>query len=112
MTPLVDGLEVPLANGLRAKLGLVVGGLVASGLRRGLGPIRLDVRRSPEALMVEVEYVGGTGVRARSPTGQMIDARDLFVVRRLSDRWGVLPGGHGVWLELRRERSASSRNGA
>lgn len=67
-------------------------------------PVRLEVSVGRERVFIAVED-GGNGFRAepRTPSSPDLGGWGLYLVDRVSDRWGV--DGHGrtrVWLELLR----------
>ena len=83
---------------------LVTNSLLHAELGDG-GWIDLTVRLGSQAVRVEVEDSGsGFGPRRHElPPPERVDGRGLYLVRELSDRCGVAPGGTSrVWFELDR----------
>lgn len=84
---------------------LLVSELVTNSIRHaGLArtdQIRLRVAAAPERVHVEV-VDGGRGLSAQPsvPTPQATSGWGLFLVGKIASRWGVMPGGRGVWFDL------------
>jgi anti-sigma regulatory factor (Ser/Thr protein kinase) len=91
-------------------LRLLVSELVTNSVRHaGLGEaqtIELKVKLLPEAVRVEVNDQGtGFQPTPRSAQGDDQSGWGLYLVSRLSDRWGVTSDGvTRVWFELDRNR--------
>jgi anti-sigma regulatory factor (Ser/Thr protein kinase) len=92
-------------------LRLLVSELVTNSVRHaGLGEaqtIELKVRLLPDTVRVEVNDQG-TGFQPTPRSAQSEDQSGwgLYLVSRLSDRWGVTSDGvTRVWFELDRDRS-------
>ena len=94
----LDGLFVPVQNGLRAKLGLLVSELVLSALKLEAQSIHLDVAQSAHGLRVEVRNREGPSSTSARGEGASEGRWAVFLVRRLADRWGG--DRHGMWFEL------------
>ena len=101
----LDELAAALPSKVLEDLRLIVTELVAnsvkhSGLRQGES-IALRVQASPERVHVEVaDVAGGFSPVARHP-GVFSDSGGwgLYLLDRLADRWGKVPGD-GVWAEV------------
>lgn len=99
VAPLVD--DVTLLN-----LRLLVSELVTNAVRHvppeDAASIRLEVRRSADAVRVEVSDEG-PGFVPRPPTAlqERVSGWGLNILARVADRWGVEnDGGARVWFEI------------
>ena len=98
-----------LTDGLRARLELVVSELVSNAVQHGAlaehAPIELRLTIEESRCRVEVDDPGlgfGSGERRPSPGVEAERGRGLFLVARLSSRWGVdrVRQKTRVWAEL------------
>lgn len=91
----------------RGTLCLLVSELVTNSVRHAAAaaqPVALAVRIAPETIRVEV-HDGGSGFHPGTPAPRGADAGfggyGLFLVERMSSRWGVDTNrGTRVWFEL------------
>ncbi|MEU4097485.1 SpoIIE family protein phosphatase [Streptomyces sp. NPDC026673] len=79
---------------------LIVSELVTNAIRHGAGPIRLRLIQH-QVLTCEVFDSGGCHPRLRHARTVDENGRGLFMVARLSRRWGFrsAPGGKLVWVD-------------
>jgi len=100
----LDGLSSALPSKVLEDLQLIVTELVAnsvkhSGLQEG-DPIALRVQAFPDRVHVEVaDAAGGFSPVARPGLIREPGGWGLYLVDRLADRWGQVPGD-GVWAEV------------
>jgi anti-sigma regulatory factor (Ser/Thr protein kinase) len=107
----VAGCNGQLPPAVRSDVLLLVTELVANAVRHGgVGPdqsLRVELRRWPRRLRVEVVDPGGhfAQVRSRSSTDEP-GGWGLVLVERIAARWGVGHGESGtrVWFEVEFER--------
>jgi anti-sigma regulatory factor (Ser/Thr protein kinase) len=99
-----DG-QLPAA--VRDDVLLLVTELVANAVRHaGVGPdqyLRIELRRWPRRIRVEVADPGGPFARVRPrPISDEAGGWGLVLVERIAARWGVGPGAPGtcVWFEV------------
>ncbi|MFF7216626.1 SpoIIE family protein phosphatase [Streptomyces sp. NPDC008238] len=88
-------------DGLGPATELLVSELVTNAVRHGAGPVGLRLIRH-QALTCEVSDTGACAPRLRSARGTDENGRGLFLVGRLSRRWGSRAAARGkvVWAEL------------
>jgi anti-sigma regulatory factor (Ser/Thr protein kinase) len=82
-------------------LRLIVSELVTNSLKHSCQDVvTVAVQVSAATVRVEVSDPGG-GFAARVAPGRedQISGWGLFLVQRVSDRWGMIPGD-GVWAEI------------
>jgi anti-sigma regulatory factor (Ser/Thr protein kinase) len=102
LMPLDDRLEPAQLDDIR----LLVSELVTNSVRHSggsaNGAVGLDIRVAPDRVRVEVTDPGdGFEPRPRAPGQSEGSGWGLFLVDRLSDRWGVSRRGKSkVWFEM------------
>jgi anti-sigma regulatory factor (Ser/Thr protein kinase) len=94
--------------GLRDDILLLVTELMTNAvLHAGVGPdqsLRVELRRSPLRVRVEVTHPGGGFHYDRmDPSPDTVGGWGLVMVDRIADRWGIDNGADStcVWFELR-----------
>lgn len=93
---------------------LLVSELVTNSVRHGAttdGTVSVHVRRTAEAVRLEVcdDGPGFEPGPAKAPRADAEGGWGLFLVERLSDRWGVERGEHScVWAEMDLESRLSA----
>ena len=97
-------LESALGRDLLARVQLVVTELVANSYRHATGaPVRVDVRVTDTGVRGEVADSGpGFDPAPADPEVMQTVGWGLFLVERLTDRWGLGDDGTGVWFEIDR----------
>lgn len=104
----LDVLVGQVEDGVIEKVRLLASELVSNSIRHaGLGDdqdVRLRVRVTEEAVRVEVgDHGPGFEPSGGPPALESGSGWGLFLVDRLSDRWGVACGGETcVWFEIDR----------
>lgn len=95
-----------LQGGIERDALLLVSELVTNAIVHGRAPFRLGLRRSPAALLIEVEDTATAVPRKLRPTTEDEHGRGLQLVAMMADRWGTRPltGGKSVWCELGLDR--------
>jgi anti-sigma regulatory factor (Ser/Thr protein kinase) len=78
---------------------------VANAVLHGAGPVTVWVWPGRYGLRVEVtDNGGGTPQLAQAIDGQDEGGRGLFIVDKITNRWGVIPSNHGsgktLWFEI------------
>ncbi|MGW2171130.1 SpoIIE family protein phosphatase [Streptomyces sp. NPDC001705] len=83
--------------------GLVVSELVTNAIRYGEGPVRLRLIHDRGRLLTEVTDTNSASPHVRRARESDEGGRGLYIVMRLSTRWGVRHGRHGktIWSEQR-----------
>ncbi|WHM31511.1 SpoIIE family protein phosphatase [Streptomyces sp. BPPL-273] len=83
--------------------GLVVSELVTNAIRYGDGPVRLRLIHDRGRLLTEVTDANSASPHVRRARESDEGGRGLYIVMRLSTRWGVRHGRHGktIWSEQR-----------
>lgn len=105
LAPLEAKLDPDLLDDVR----LLVSELVTNSVRHTNSlpdaVVRLEISLSPTIVRIEVTDAGpGFTPRERTPGQDQSSGWGIFLVDRLSERWGVLRnGGAHVWCELRRD---------
>ena len=101
------GADYPgLPPALRDDVALLVTELVTNGVRHGGAtsdrPLRVKFRLRPGQIRVEVVDSGPEFELSRPAHGDSHGGWGLFLVDRISARWGVrpVPSGNCVWFEL------------
>ena len=95
-----------LSPTLRDDLALLVTELVTNAVRHGGAasdrPLRVELRREGGRIRVEVVDPGSEFEPSQPGAGDSDGGWGLFLVDRLSERWGVhpVPSGKCVWFEL------------
>ena len=83
---------------------IVVSELATNCVRHAGTDFTIDVERTPTRLRVEVTDAGAGVPAVRSPAASEPTGRGLFLVRELSDDWGIgtRDGGRGkgVWFTM------------
>jgi anti-sigma regulatory factor (Ser/Thr protein kinase) len=83
---------------------IVVSELATNCVRHAGTDFTIDVERTPTHLRVEVVDTGSGVPTVRSPAASEPTGRGLFLVRELSDDWGVGTRdgeeGKGVWFTM------------
>lgn len=101
----LGALEPGVGHNLLARLRLVVTELVANSVEHSHGTsIHFDLLALPWLIRGEVTDDGRVFLPAIGEELNPLRTRGwgLFLVRRFSDRWGMLEGGCGVWFEIDR----------
>jgi anti-sigma regulatory factor (Ser/Thr protein kinase) len=102
----IDASNPSLPQTLRDDLALLVTGLVTNAVRHGGAasdrPLRVELRRRPGWVRVEVVDPGSEFESSAPVAGDSDGGWGLFLVDRISARWGVrpVPSGKCVWFEL------------
>ncbi len=109
---------VPLANKLDALLfddvRLLVSELVTNSVRHTNSlpdaVVRLEISLSATLVRIDVRDAGpGFTPKERTPGQDQASGWGIFLVDRLSERWGVMRnGGAHVWCELRRDAARAA----
>lgn len=100
----LKGLEEALGRDLLARVQLVVTELVANSYRHATGaPVRVDVNVQEGNVRGEVSDTGPGFDQPADPDVVQGVGWGLFLVERLSDRWGVGESGNAVWFEIDRK---------
>jgi anti-sigma regulatory factor (Ser/Thr protein kinase) len=105
LMPLAEQLDSVLFDDVR----LLVSELVTNSVRHTntlpSSVVRLEVSLSPTLVRIDVTDAGpGFTPRERTPDQDQGSGWGIFLVARLSERWGVMRnGGAHVWCELRRD---------
>jgi PAS domain S-box-containing protein len=111
-TVAADQLAVWGMSGLEDTTKLIVSELVTNAVRHGTGTIGLRLIRH-QVLTCEVSDTNACAPRMRRASGVDEGGRGLFLVARLSRRWGTrsIPDGKVVWAEedLPKARSGAGR---
>jgi anti-sigma regulatory factor (Ser/Thr protein kinase) len=101
----IDANNPSLPPALRDDLALLVTELVTNAVRHGGAasdrPLRVELRRRPGWIRVEV-VDPGSEFESAAVAGHSDGGWGLFLVDRISERWGVrpVPSGKCVWFEL------------
>ena len=98
-------LEEPLGRDLLARVQLVVTELVANSYRHATGaPVRVAVHVTEAGVRGEVTDTG-PGFEQPDVDADVMQTvgLGLFLVERLTDRWGVGETGAAVWFEIDRK---------
>jgi anti-sigma regulatory factor (Ser/Thr protein kinase) len=104
-----------LPGAVRADVLLLVTDLVNNAMRHaGVRPmqvVRVELRRLPQGVRVEVTDRGGRVARVHPRSnGDEAGGWGLLLVDRIADRWGARPTASGtcVWFEVRPEEDADA----
>ena len=101
----LKGLEEHLGRDLLARVQLVVTELVANSYQHATGaPVRVAVEVRDGTVRGVVTDTGpGFDRPPGDPEVMQTVGWGLFLVERLSDRWGVAASGSAVWFEIDRK---------
>lgn len=85
-------------------IAIAVSELATNSVRHAATPFTVSVDRRVDRVRIEVTDTGGGVPAVRSPDASEHSGRGLFLVRELSDDWGVRPASDGpgksVWFTI------------